>query len=144
MSKFACWALIALFVSNLYVVFENLGEMMAISMAYHFLGGFFVAMLFASFYNSEFSRLSQPRRLLTIVALTVAVGVFWEMAEYVGNKKLSQPIYDVFHYRVYFMGNLDDTIQDLVMDTLGAAAFALASTLNLFKRVNSQKGEAGG
>lgn len=144
MLKLAVWALAALFISNLYVVLKNLGDIMAVSMAYHFLGGFFAAMLFASFYNSEFRRLSQPRRFLMIVALTVAVGVFWEMAEYVGGKKLSQPIYDVFHYRVYFMGDLDDTIQDLVMDTLGAGVFALASTLNLLKRVNSQKGEAGG
>lgn len=123
MSKFACWALAALFVSNLCLVLKNLGGIMAVSMTYHFLGGFFAAMLLASFYNSEFSKLSQPTRFLVVVAMALAVGAFWEMAEYLASQILTEPIYQAYQYHLYFIGDLADTIQDLLMDTLGAIAF---------------------
>ena len=37
------------------------------------------------------------------------------------------------------MGDLNDTIQDLVMDTLGASTLALGLALNLFKRADAKQ-----
>ena len=125
MTRLAIWALIALFVINLYTgLIKGWGENVWFNIAFHFLGGFFVAMLIYSFYHNEFSKLSQPLlRFLIVAAMTIAVGAVWEFAEYVGNKTLAQPIYDAFQYHIYFMGDLDDTIQDLSMDAIGAFAF---------------------
>ena len=87
MTKLALSGLLLLFLSNIYVGFlSGLGNQPLVSMTYHFLGGFFMAMLVAAFYTSEFGRLSQPLRVLTVVAMTVAIGVFLEMAEYLGNQ----------------------------------------------------------
>lgn len=138
MTRLAIWALTALFVINLYgVLAVGWGENTSVSMAFHLLGGFFVAMLVCSFYNSEFKRLSQPfLPFLIAAALTLSIGVVWEFAEYVGYKTLTQPIYDNFKYRFYFMGDLDDTIQDLAMDLIGGLVFL---TLYLPKRLNTKQ-----
>ena len=95
------------------LIFHGPGDLMAVSMTYHFLGGFFMAMLIYSFYHSEFSKLSQPTRFLVVVMMTLAVGAFWEMAEYM----------------LHSIGDLDDTIQDLVMDTIGALVFCTITFL---------------
>lgn len=100
---------------------------MAESMAFHFLGGFLAAMLVFSLYHSEFAKLSQPVRLLTVVAMTLMIGVFWEFSEYIANQTLTNWIYQAYHYRGYFMGDLDDTVQDLTMDTIGALTFIILS-----------------
>ena len=63
--------------------------------------------------------------LLIIVGTTVFIGVVWEFAEYLGNRLLSDPIYYYYHVRVYFMGDLQDTIKDLMDDTLGALFFTV-------------------
>ena len=126
LTKTAFSALAAIFMANIYIgIFKGWGNLMPVSMVFHFSGGLFMALLLYSLYHSELGRLSQPFRWLVLVALTLSVGVFWEFSEYLANQTLTEPIYRHFHYHLYFMGDLDDTVQDLVMDTVGALAFVL-------------------
>lgn len=90
----------------------------------HFLGGFFVAMLMANYLNEYFVNKKILKNVFIIVSATVFIGVVWEFSEYIANLALSPIIYERFAIRTYFMGNIDDTIGDLLVDILGALFFS--------------------
>lgn len=102
-------------------------------MILHFLGGFFVAM-FMAYYLKDNLRESKLKNILILVGVTIFVGVVWEFAEYIANQTLTEPIYSNFKIHFYFIGDLDDTINDLAMDVLGALVF---STLWLKTKINN-------
>lgn len=91
-------------------------------MSLHFLGGFFVAMLMF-YYLAEMKPSSNLKNYLTIVGAVTFIGVVWEFAEYLGSQILIDPLYKYVQVKAYFIGDLDDTINDLLMDILGALAF---------------------
>jgi len=93
-------------------------------MTLHFLGGFFIAMLMANYLSEYFANKNNLKNLLIIVGVTVFIGVAWEFAEYIANQTLIEPVYKYFKIRAYFMGDFDDTVNDLLMDILGATLFA--------------------
>ena len=86
---------------------------------FHFAGGFFIALLIASYYATEFRKLSQPLRFFCIVGLTIAMAVFWEFHEFALGRLIG----------ISLMGDLADTIKDLLMGPLGAIT---AAVLNPF------------
>jgi hypothetical protein len=55
--------------------------------------------------------------LLTIASLGIAIGALWEVAEWTAGKVLATEV----------IGSLDDTIVDLIMDSLGAGLAAVIS-----------------
>lgn len=75
-------------------------------------------------YNSMLSVFRSHRRLyiLTIISFGIAIGALWE----------------VFEWVTATINSLDDTIGDLVMDTLGAIAASLLSLLALQEQTSSQ------
>ncbi len=75
------------------------------------------------------------KNTLIIVGATVFIGVVWEFSEYIANQTLIEPFYRWFGIRAYFMGDLQDTVNDLLMDILGAAS--LVTWFRLFKHRNS-------
>ena len=91
----------------------------------HFLGGFFIAMLMANYLNDYFVNKNTLKNLLIIVGVTVFIGVAWEFVEYIANQTLIEPVYIYFKVHAYFMGDLDDTVSDLLMDILGATTLSL-------------------
>ena len=93
------------------------------NMVLHFLGGFFMAMLMANYLKENISSGSKIKNMLVILGATIFVGVVWEFAEYIANQTLAEPVYKYFQTRVYFMGDLDDTVNDLFMDLMGALSF---------------------
>lgn len=93
---------------------------------FHFVGGLFMALLAASYYRSEFAKLSQPFRFFCLLALVMAVGVFWEFHEYALGHLLNASF--------KFQGDLADTMSDLLMDTLGG----VVAGLYLFGRGNTK------
>ncbi len=76
---------------------------------FHILGGLFIGLLATSYYRNEFAKLPQPLRFFCILAIVMAVGVLWEFHEYAIGQLFGVPL----------QGDLVDTIQDLLMDTLG-------------------------
>lgn len=97
-------------------------------MIHHFLGGFFVAMLMWHYLKITELRISNfelniLKKCLILAGAVSFVGIVWEFAEYSASQTLIEPIYNKFGIRAYFIGNLDDTINDLLMDVAGALAF---------------------
>ena len=89
----------------------------------HSLGGFFIAMFMASYLKDRLVPKIDVKNILIVVGATLFVGVIWEFAEFIANQVLIEPFYRWFGIRTYFMGDLKDTINDLLMDTLGALTF---------------------
>lgn len=71
------------------------------------------------------------KNILIVVGATLFVGVVWEFAEFIANQILIEPFYRWFGIRTYFMGDLKDTINDLLMDTLGSLTLV---SLYFFRR----------
>lgn len=84
---------------------------------FHFIGGLGIALLVASYYATQFGKLSQLLRFFCVLGMTIGVGVLWEFHEYVLGQILP----------VSLQGDLDDTMKDLLMDTLGGVVGALYS-----------------
>ena len=81
----------------------------------HVLGGFFIALLVASYYRNEFAKLPQPLRFFCILGIVMGVGVLWEFHEYAIGQIAHIPL----------QGDLADTMKDLLMDTLGGIVAGL-------------------
>lgn len=121
--------LVIIFFSNLVGMYLGMYSYWWFDMTHHFLGGFFVAMLM-TYYLADILEprisgyeLRPLKKYLLIAGAVSLVGVIWEFYEYVASQILIKPIYDNLGIRIYFMGDLDDTINDLLMDVLGAIAF---------------------
>ena len=95
----------------------------------HFLGGSFIAMLMANYLSEYFVNKNFLKNLLIIVGVTILIGVVWEFAEYIANQALIEPVYKYFKIHAYFMGDLNDTVSDLLMDILGATTLSLLHLL---------------
>ena len=91
----------------------------------HFFGGFFVAMFFYD-YLKEYTekKASKLKKLLIITGATVFIGVIWEFSEYIASYFLSDYLLTKYNL-ICCMGNLNDTVNDLLMDIIGAIAFMI-------------------
>lgn len=87
---------------------------------FHLVGGFFIALLVASYYASEFGKLSQPFRLFALLGIVMGIGVLWEFHEFALGQLIG----------VSLQGDLADTIKDLLLDTLGGGIAALTLARN--------------
>lgn len=89
----------------------------------HFWGGFFVAMFMADYLKDRLVPGGRIKNVLIVIGATIFIGVVWEFAEFIANQTLVDFFYNVFGVRAYFMGDLNDTVLDLLMDILGALMF---------------------
>lgn len=78
-----------------------------------------MAMLMAR-YLADVRSPTKLKNYLIIVGAVSFIGVVWEFAEYLAAQTLIEPLYNNFGFRVYFIGDLGDTINDLLMDVVGA------------------------
>jgi len=101
--------------------------------AQHFLGGFFVAMLMYHYLKDHFLPGQYIKNILIITGATIFIGVVWEFTEYIANQTLVEPTKKYLGINAYFMGDLSDTITDLLMDTLGAFTFVVFTYKQVFK-----------
>jgi len=122
--RWAIFFLVIVFVTNLVGIYFRFYEYWWFDMSLHFLGGFFMAMLFGTYFaNTNFP--SKKERWLAVVGAATFIGVVWEFAEYTAAQTLIEPLYNNFGFRAYFIGDLDDTINDLLMDIVGALTFSV-------------------
>lgn len=133
--KFSLLALIALLAVNIYPgwIYKWYVTQPFFDTALHFLGGFFVAMLVFSFYQNEFKKSPLFFQAIALLGITVGIGVIWEFTEYLANQLLVEPLKNNFQVQTYFIGSLDDTIEDLFMDLVGGIVFVV---LHLIRRRN--------
>ncbi|MEK7582797.1 MAG: hypothetical protein AAB483_00090 [Patescibacteria group bacterium] len=87
---------------------------------FHLVGGFFIALLVASYYANEFGKLSQPFRLFALLGIVMGIGVLWEFHEFALGRLVG----------VSLQGDLADTIKDLFLDTLGGLIASLTPARN--------------
>ena len=102
----------------------------------HFFGGFFVAMFFY-IYLKDSIRARCLKNALIIVGVTVFIGAIWEFAEYSATSLIGDYLYDKYRI-ICCIGDMNDTLNDLAMDIIGAITFALVF-LNPLRRFNSKK-----
>lgn len=74
-------------------------------------------------YLADIKTQSKLKNYLIIVGAVILIGVIWEFAEYLANQTLTEPLYNNFGIRTYFIGDLNDTLNDLLMDILGALSW---------------------
>ena len=91
----------------------------------HFSGGFFMAILLSTYLKNHLLDNSKLKNTLIILGVVSFMGITWEFAEYIANLIFSPIIFNLFAIKTYFMGDLSDTINDLLMDILGAGLFSL-------------------
>lgn len=135
-TKFPIFALIALLLVNIYPgwIYKWYITQPFFDTTLHFLGGFFVAMLIFSFYQNDFKKSPFFFRSIALLGIVMGVGVIWEFTEYIANQILVEPLKNIFQVQTYFIGTLDDTIEDLFMDLIGGLTFII---LHLLRRRNS-------
>ena len=92
-----------------------------------------MAMFMASYLKDRLTLMGWTKNILIIAGTTVFIGVIWEFAEFIANQTLIDFVYDKFRVRTYFMGDLNDTVLDLLMDILGALVFVLFAYKQIFK-----------
>lgn len=136
--KKAIFALAILLVSNIPSIYYGWYLKVAwFDVGQHFLGGFFVAMLMSYYLADRLVIKNQStndvsalvKNALIVVGATVFIGVVWEFAEYIGNQTLAEPLHRWTGIKAYFMGDLNDTVMDLMLDTLGALSYLAISFL---------------
>ena len=104
-------------------------------MALHLSGGFFVAMFFLHYFKDLApGNPGSPKlkKAFIIVSAVIFVGVMWEMVEYIATKMFGEHLYETYRI-ICCMGDLDDTVNDLAMDILGAAAFVFLNDISSIK-----------
>lgn len=122
--KLAIFLLTLLFISNIPSIYYGWYlQFTWFDTAQHFLGGFFVAMLMVAYLKDHLIKGEWIKNTLVIAGATIFIGVVWEFAEYIANQTLAEPLYRWAGIRAYFMGDLDDTVKDLILDTLGGLSF---------------------
>lgn len=107
-----------------------------LDIALHFSGGFFTAMFMAHYLKNHLLPEEKIKNALIVIGATVFVGVIWEFAEYIANQTLTEPIYKYLGIKAYFMGDLKDTVMDLLLDILGGLTFYGS---HLFRSRNSHQ-----
>ena len=81
----------------------------------HFLGGIIAAAFFAIFFQEDIIRLRPQTAIIFIAGVAVMVGIFWEFFEWGMDR----------WFVANFMGDLDDTLSDLLMDFLGGLSVGI-------------------
>lgn len=94
---------------------------------YHVSGGFIVAWFFAMYWRGRLAELKPFDKFVIFTASAALIGLIWELTEFsTGVPPLSH--YPIIHHYMY-IGDLVDTLGDLVADVLGGALFGLVSFL---------------
>ena len=96
-------------------------------MTLHLSCGFFVAMFFLHYFKDLApGNPGSPKlkKAFIIISAVIFVGVMWEIFEYIATRTFGSYLYEA-HRIICCMGDLDDTVNDLAMDILGAILFTI-------------------
>lgn len=89
----------------------------------HLSGGIISAWFFSIFFRNELSATSKIRAIIIIVSIVSLVGVFWEFSEYISSVYVSQIMPDISRYM--YIGDLADTLGDILFDLTGGLSFGI-------------------
>lgn len=121
--------LAVIFLGSFIVTFFNLYDTFPhIDKLFHVSGGFIIVWFFAVLWADYLKQASHFQRFLTLVAIAAFVGVFWEIAEYSTSVYPLSGSVLLQHY--LYIGDIVDTLGDLLADTFGAALAAVILRLD--------------
>ena len=95
----------------------------------HFLGGLGVYFILAQYFRKDLAGLSWLKRTISLVGVSVLVGVVWEFAEY--SATVIPVVLPLPWDGLSFIGDLPDTLTDLALDISGALFGAI---LHFFRK----------
>jgi len=131
--SFGFWLLVLLFTINIVGGFVfNLFDVWYFDIVLHFLGGFGVYLFAKQFFKQALKNASWFDSALLLTGATIFVGVFWEFGEYALSI-----IWQTRPEGLTFIGDLMDTMNDLLMDMLGAVMAAVTTLLHFFRHRKS-------
>ena len=130
------WLLFFLLIINIVLgfVFDFYSKFWFFDSILHFSGGLGVALFARYYFAKDLKNISRFGSLVFLVSFGAAVGVFWEFLEYgisVISKWTAGSLNDID-----FLGDVEDTVSDLLMDTLGAFVVAV---LHFFRQRKAEK-----
>lgn len=104
---------------NFYNAFPHLDKVLHVS------GGFIVAWFFTRLWLGleRIEIFNKFEYLVLCIALAAMVGFFWELMEYTASVPPLEQYYWIHHY--IYIGNVTDTLGDLLADIFGGALFGL-------------------
>lgn len=120
--------LIIMFIAIFPTEWFNLYDVRYFDKLMHLSGGIISAWFFSMFLRKELGVSSKFRAVFIIVSITGLTGVLWEFAEYVSSAYVSQIAPAIAQYM--FIGDLADTLGDILIDLTGGLSFAV---LYIFK-----------
>ena len=85
-----------------------------------------MAMFLYDYFSPAITGTNRFKKTLLVIGYALIIGVLWEFAEFLAGRYLSDPIYNIWHLRTYFIGTLGDTLSDLLNDIIGGLTFAIA------------------
>lgn len=124
--------LIIMFIAVFPTEWFNLYDVKYFDKLMHFSGGVISAWFFSIFLRKEFVVSSKFRATIIIVSIAGLTGVLWEFAEYISSAYVSQIAPTIARY--VFIGDLTDTIGDILLDLTGGLSFAVFYIFKLKSR----------
>lgn len=124
--------LIIMFIAVFPTEWFNLYDVKYFDKLLHLSGGVISAWFFSVFLRKELDASSKFRAIIMIVATVSLSGIFWEFAEYVFSAYVSQIAPTIAQYM--FIGDLTDTLGDILFDLTGGLSFAVFYIFKLKSR----------
>lgn len=120
------WIVVFVIVINFMLGFEfNFFRFGWFDTSLHFLGGLGVYLILAQYFRKDLAGLSWLNRTISLVGVSVLVGVIWEFAEY--SATALPAILPLSWDGLSFIGDLPDTLTDLALDISGSLFGSIAS-----------------
>jgi hypothetical protein len=91
----------------------------------HLSGGFIIAWFFGQYFKSQLSNLIQWQRIFFLISFGASIGIAWEFAEFLSS--MAGPDTFPIIYNHFHIGNLSDTLGDLLADMTGALLYGIVS-----------------
>lgn len=101
----------------------------------HFVGGFTIAIIFDRFLKES---LSKPKRFALVIIFALGIGAIGEIIEWVGYGILDSGE-GFFFYGTGDEGEWNNSIKDLIFNSIGAVTFAISTLLRKRSKINLRK-----
>lgn len=96
-----------------------------------------MALFFSDFLKEYFPGKNKFKNTVILIGVAVLIGTLWEFAEFAAGRIFT--VYTLSGERIYFIGDLVDTLGDLLMDIIGGGIFSL---LHFFRGRETHQGKA--
>lgn len=124
--------LVIMFIAVFPTEWFNLYDVRYFDKLLHLSGGIISAWFFSIFLRKELGESSKFRATVIVVSIAGLTGILWEFAEYISSAYVFQIAPTIAQY--VFIGDLTDTLGDILMDLTGGLSFAIFYILKLKSR----------